>query len=231
MNSGDRNTSADNRKRFLPGGGGVLVMVAAALTLMWVFGSRQFDREQSRPAPTAAAPSEPIVPDENVQYLAFIAARAEAAVALAANALAGANPDTAAARVALGESRELLATMTGFYLPVTAARDLLVGAWYDQSAGRFGARDRKLAEAGNRLREVVEKGPPQTVGTAGELLTILDSLELHKAGDVALNDDLRKLCRTVQDRLTAAGFALDRSQAAPTPSAKPAATAGKEQAS
>jgi hypothetical protein len=209
MNGKEIDSGAGNGRRFPPGGGSLLALAAAAFTLIWVIGSCRVRPEAGARTAVAAAHAERVVPDENVHYLETAAARIAAAALSAQDALASAPADTATARTALRETHDLAAAVSGFYLPVTAARDLLVGAWYDQTAGRTSERDVKLAEAGNRLREVVESGPSQTVGVAAGLLAALDSLELHKTTDTVIADDLRKLCRTFQERLTAAEFTLD----------------------
>lgn len=211
------NTGNRNGWRLSPGR--LFAVLAGGWLLAWAIASCQAfpDNRSPRQAAAAPAPTAQPVPGANAGYLDTPAERARTAVDDAIEALAAAGTDAASARAALGEARQALDDLTGFYLPLTAARDLLVQAWYDQDAGRAADRDAHLAEAGNRLRRVVETGTPPAAMTAGELLTILDSLELHKTGDSRFADELRGLCTTVQDRLVAAGFDLDKTQDAGAP--------------
>jgi len=211
--------------------GTFFAMIAGGWLLAWVIGSCQAFPDTRQPQrSTAGVPAEQVVHGENVHFLDTPADRARTAVADAEDAMDAAGPEADEARADLARAKEALDEITGFYLPLTAARDALVRAWYDQAAGKTAARDDRLAEAGNALRQVVENGPPPAATTAGELLSILDSIELHKGSatqpaEPKFADDLRSLCTAVQDRLTAAEFDLDRPQdetAAPTAAASPA---------
>lgn len=196
----------------------VVFVLAASWALAWLLGSRAMGPGASdgQHDPVAAVTTTQVIPGETARFLRSPVDRAAAAVAEADEALSSDHPDPAQIHDSLDTARQTLSTLTDFYIPVTAARDALVNAWYDQVAGDEAGRDTQLAEAGVRLSWVVEHGEPAAADAATELLTVLNSLSLRKADRATYTRNLERLCQMSEDRLESTALVLEPTVVAST---------------
>jgi len=207
----DRDPTQGTNHSFFPRG---IFPWLAGFALVWavmaLIGSR---RTPSKPAALPAdvhSVTESPVKDANVHYLQYPIEKTVVALKDAQTTLGSARPDIQATKVAINQAQQAVAELTDYYLPLTEARDHLVRAYWEHLAGQNDLRDVDLAAASNQLAWIVENSSVLMGNDAEELLTILNSLELHKQKDQMFVEDLRNLCEKVQMHLVHASLKLEK---------------------
>jgi hypothetical protein len=109
--------------------------------------------------------------------------------------------DLPAARVALERASGALAELTDFYLPLTSARDDLVGAYLNHRRGQDVRRDADLAAASIQLSWVVEHAPAGERESSTQLLSLLNALDDLDRASTQFTSQLGVLCQEIQNRL------------------------------
>jgi hypothetical protein len=211
---------------FLPRG---IFLWAALIALIWaataLIGSRRIESRTAVPQTSERSVTKPPLMNADVLYLQYPVNKTVAAIQGAQAALASQPPDVQASQIALDSAYQAVAEMTGYYLPLTEARDHLVRAYWEHLAGQNGQRDEDLAAASNQLAWVVENTPSPAQGDAEELLTLLNSLELHKQTDQTFARTLSDLIGKMQMHLRKASLKLEGPDASPGAGGAPASKA------
>jgi hypothetical protein len=199
-----RASSREDRKRRLALVGALLVGASAL-----VLASCEVDTAEPR-----TATARPAVKEYSAHYLNEPVQELSRAIEDARAALRSSEsepdsePDPHAGDAALARAADIAAELTGYYLPVTAARDHLIRAYQAQLGGDLAQRDDQLAAAEEQLTWVVEHSRRATSEYASELLTVLTSIELHKDTSSNLLEALRSLCEETQTHLLKAPLVL-----------------------
>jgi hypothetical protein len=178
------------------------------------------DPQTATPPRDDRAATKPPLVDADVEYLHYPVNKTVAALQEAQTALAAQPPDIQDSRAALDLAQQAVAEVTGYYLPLTEARDHLILAYWKHMTGQNERRDGDLAAASNQLTRLLEKAPAPAQSDAEELLTILNSLELHKQTDSTFIRDLSNLCEKIKTHLRYAPLKLGMLEDSPAADGK-----------